>query len=107
VRWVFLKNQELGKRAKEFHRHERKTSANGLRMFRTPGSRNFCKTKSVTIWSDRSRQLLTTTRLSIAEVAERAGFSSGEYLCVAFKKQARSEFSALHREVMDQIAAKA
>jgi LacI family transcriptional regulator len=35
-----------------------------------------------------ARQLLTTTRLSIAEVAERAGFSSGEYLCVAFKKQA-------------------
>ena len=35
-----------------------------------------------------ARQLLTTTRFSIAEVAERAGFSSGEYLCVAFKKQA-------------------
>ena len=31
--------------------------------------------------------LRTTARLSIAEVAERAGFSSGEYLCVAFKKQ--------------------
>jgi len=35
-----------------------------------------------------ARQLLTTTRLSIAEVAECAGFSSGEYLCVAFKNQA-------------------
>ena len=34
-----------------------------------------------------ARQLLATTRLSVAEVAERAGFSSGEYLCVAFKKQ--------------------
>ncbi|WP_395744678.1 XylR family transcriptional regulator [Prosthecobacter sp.] len=34
-----------------------------------------------------ARQLLSTTRLSIAEVAERVGFSSGEYLCVAFKKQ--------------------
>ncbi len=35
-----------------------------------------------------ARQLIATTRLSIAEVAERAGFSSGEYLCVAFKSQA-------------------
>jgi len=33
-----------------------------------------------------ARQLLSTTRLSVAEVAERTGFSSGEYLCVAFKK---------------------
>ena len=33
-----------------------------------------------------ARQLLATTRLSVAEVAARAGFSSGEYLCVAFKK---------------------
>jgi len=34
-----------------------------------------------------ARQLLSTTSLSVAEVAERAGFSSGEYLYVAFKKQ--------------------
>jgi len=34
-----------------------------------------------------ARHLLRTTRLSVAEVAERAGFSSGETLCVAFRKQ--------------------
>lgn len=34
-----------------------------------------------------ARQLLSTTALSVADVAERAGFSSGEYLYVAFKKQ--------------------
>ncbi len=33
-----------------------------------------------------ARQLLATTDLSVAEVAGRAGFSSGEYLYVAFKK---------------------
>ena len=38
-----------------------------------------------------ARQLLTTTRLPIAEVAERTGFSSGEYLCVAFKKSVVAE----------------
>jgi len=31
-----------------------------------------------------ARQLLTTTCLSIAEVAERASFFSGQYLCVSF-----------------------
>jgi AraC-like DNA-binding protein len=33
----------------------------------------------------RARQLLSTTRLSVSEAAERAGFSSGEYLYAAFK----------------------
>ena len=35
-----------------------------------------------------ARQLLTTTHVSIAELSKHAGFSSGEYLCVAFKNQA-------------------
>jgi LacI family transcriptional regulator len=34
-----------------------------------------------------ARTLLATTRLAVAEVAERAGFSSGETMCVAFRKR--------------------
>jgi LacI family transcriptional regulator len=36
----------------------------------------------------RARSLLSTTRFSVAEVAAQAGFSSGEQLAVAFRKQA-------------------
>jgi AraC-like DNA-binding protein len=41
----------------------------------------------VRIRCQRARELLSTTRLAVAEVAERAGFSSGETLCAAFRKR--------------------
>lgn len=65
-----------------------------VRMSRTAFERKFRRQfghapyeEIMRIRCQRARELLSTTRLAVAELAERAGFSSGERLCVAFRQR--------------------